>query len=280
MGFRRVPPTGHLIFSTPVSASSRLTLVNSHASALVEHPSLVERILLHENVVLPRAGNAVTVDLSTLVKALQSQYTAPQAHFRAGSLCDAVDADRPLSPAFRRVLIGGDKNSRHMIRRILACPYIVEALYVTRLGLSAGDSTPTERFFARGSDYEMWWKHPNLLLEFLYMLRILNLGPVRRTLPVYRRFSLISPKLAAACIYAQAAIIKRVKTELLLTLERPHFVDDPIRIKQSDIQDIIKQVCHSFKAPLLVRRIPHFVPSRTLTLDLAHPPPSTVADFP
>jgi len=89
-----------------------------------------------------------------------------------------IDAMRPVRLAVK-AFVGGDKNSKHVMSRILTCPHIVEALYVTRLGLfSRHMPSQDSRFHAEGHHYKIWWEQPQQLVHILYLLHTLKLGPV------------------------------------------------------------------------------------------------------
>lgn len=241
-----------------MSVSSSVLLPYSRAPGLAGDPHIVQQIMLHENLIFPQAANAIAQEFTYLVDRLHIEYsTNPNPGGQRTSLFDNVSVTRDVHSAFRTQLVGGDRNYVHILRRIMSCKYIVEALYITRLGLTAGASS------LQGKDYEMWWEDQRLTVQFLYSLRILNIGPVRSPLTLYLHSPLICTQLAAACIFAQAVIVKRVKVDLNLTLHLRHFRTPPMRIQHPDIQNIVKEVLLSFHAPLLVRPSPCFISTHT-----------------
>jgi len=145
--------------------------------------------MLHENIVLPQASNTLPWEFSTLINLFHTHYARndDRPFPNQDRTAAGIDSTRQITTS-KFKFVGGDKNSRHMIHRILGCTYIVEALYLTRLGLTGGTQPQSTQFCDHGSAYEMWWKDPMALIEFIYVLRCLNIGPVRK--PLFKVLSL------------------------------------------------------------------------------------------
>jgi len=78
--------------------------------------------------------------------------------------------------------------------------------------------------------------------------------------------------MAAALIYSNAEILKRINDELGINLQTNDFTKKPVRIKQMDIQKIVKEVAISWNAPLLVTPNSRFHWPSYLTLTPAPAP--------
>jgi hypothetical protein len=148
--------------------------------------------MLEDNLTHISTKNSIQHELSVVVDRFHSSYSTCDTQ-RLHQCLHAIDATRPVGI---KKMFGGDKDSKHIISRILTCRYIVEALHRTRLGL-APSHTPShdhdERFYADGSQYHIWWKQPSQLIYVLYFLQSLNLGPVSTLNPDSCYLSYLEP---------------------------------------------------------------------------------------
>jgi hypothetical protein len=73
-------------------------------------------------------------------------------------------------------------------------------------------------------------------------------------------------QLAAAIIYSNAEIIRRIQCQLDFDLEERHFTENPIRIDEPDVKEILEEVATTWNAPILVRQIQVFPGNHTSLL--------------
>lgn len=134
---------------------------------------------MNENVSLPSSKNPISSEMSVVVNRLHAAYYFCKP--LANQHTEFLDTNRTEIMDFMKktITIGGDRTSKQVISRIVQCPHIVEALFVTRLGLCPASTVPGDaRFYTDGCDYKMWWENPIRLVNVLYLLRNLNIGPV------------------------------------------------------------------------------------------------------